>query len=82
MNLKLEAVDRISNWKQLIGFFSEIEYVVKVVTGKERGAGTDANVYITITGELGDTGERHLNESTNHRNKFESNQVSYSNRAS
>lgn len=38
------------------------------------GAGTDANVYINIYGEMGDTGERKLRKS-NHFNKFERGQV-------
>ncbi len=36
------------------------------------GAGTDANVYLTISGEYGDSGERQLKESNN-MNKFERN---------
>lgn len=32
-------------------------YEVSVVTGDVRGAGTNANVYITIYGEEGDTGK-------------------------
>lgn len=51
-----------------------MEYIVKVFTGDKRGGGTDANVFINITGELGDTGERQLQDS-NDRNKFERNQV-------
>lgn len=39
------------------------------------GAGTDANVYINIYGENGDTGERPLKKSNN-LNKFERGQVS------
>jgi len=53
---------------------SELEYVVKVFTGDKRGAGTDANIFVNISGEFGDTGERELKES-NHFNKFERNQV-------
>ncbi|XP_061134123.1 lipoxygenase homology domain-containing protein 1-like isoform X4 [Syngnathus typhle] len=34
-------------------------------------AGTDANVFLTIYGDLGDTGERKLSRSDNNRNKFE-----------
>ena len=51
-----------------------MEYLVKVFTGDKRGAGTDANVFINITGEMGDTGERHLQDSNN-TNKFERNKV-------
>lgn len=57
-------------------FISEIEYIVKVYTGDKTGAGTDANVFVNITGEFGDTGERHLNESNNV-NKFERNKVTF-----
>lgn len=39
------------------------------------GAGTDANIYINIYGENGDTGERPLKKSNNF-NKFECGQVS------
>lgn len=38
------------------------------------GAGTDANVYVTVYGEIGDTGERRLRKSNN-LNKFEKGQV-------
>ncbi|KAL0979113.1 hypothetical protein UPYG_G00180880 [Umbra pygmaea] len=52
----------------------ENAYEVCVFTGKMQGAGTDANVFINIYGEIGDTGERHLRTSGNI-NKFESGQV-------
>ncbi|XP_070707153.1 lipoxygenase homology domain-containing protein 1 [Pempheris klunzingeri] len=48
-------------------------YEVHVFTGTMWGAGTDANVYITIYGEIGDTGERRLRKSNN-LNKFEKSQ--------
>ncbi|XP_060092590.1 lipoxygenase homology domain-containing protein 1 [Heteronotia binoei] len=56
---------------------SELEanvYEVHVITGSVTGAGTDANVYVAIYGERGDTGERHLKRS-DHMNKFEKDQV-------
>ena len=56
---------------------SEIAYKVKVVTGDVWGAGTDANVFLNMYGEYGDTGERALKDSNNI-NKFERNQVKYS----
>lgn len=52
----------------------EVEYEVKVFTGDKRGAGTDANVFVNIYGENGDSGERELRKSDNI-NKFERNQV-------
>jgi len=48
-----------------------INYVVKVHTGKKMGASTDANVFIAIFGEQGDTGERPLIRSKTSSNKFE-----------
>ena len=53
---------------------TETDYTVKVFTGDVWGAGTDANVFLTVTGEYGDTGERALKDSDN-MNKFERNQV-------
>ena len=50
-------------------------YHVFVHTGDKRGAGTDANIFLNIFGELGDTGDRPLEESKSNRNKFERNQV-------
>lgn len=49
-------------------------YEVCVFTGDMMGAGTDANVYINIYGENGDSGERCLKNSDNI-NKFEGGQV-------
>lgn len=49
-------------------------YEVSVFTGDMLGAGTDANVFINIYGENGDTGERYLKNSGN-LNKFERGQV-------
>ena len=43
-------------------------YLVHTYTGDKRGAGTDANVVITIFGEDGDSGEKKLD---NARNNFE-----------
>ncbi|CAN9504554.1 unnamed protein product [Ophioblennius macclurei] len=46
-------------------------YSVSVTTGDMYGAGTDANVFLTIYGDLGDTGERKLSKSETNSNKFE-----------
>ncbi|KAK2819320.1 hypothetical protein Q5P01_024881 [Channa striata] len=46
-------------------------YKVTVTTGDMYGAGTDANVFLTIYGNLGDTGERKLSKSETNSNKFE-----------
>lgn len=53
-------------------------YKVTVRTGDMYGAGTDANVFLTIYGDLGDTGERKLAKSENNKNKFERGEVSTS----
>ena len=58
-------------------FFLVIPYEVSVYTGDKRGAGTDANVFLNIFGERGDTGERPLLKSANNFNKFERKNVSY-----
>lgn len=50
-------------------------YRVLVYTGDKFGAGTNANIFLNIFGELGDTGDRPLEESKNNKNKFERNQV-------
>uniref|UniRef100_A0AAV2IX71 PLAT domain-containing protein n=1 Tax=Knipowitschia caucasica TaxID=637954 RepID=A0AAV2IX71_KNICA len=46
-------------------------YTVSVITGDVYGAGTDANVFLTIYGDQGDTGERKLRKSETNSNKFE-----------
>ncbi|XP_067084534.1 lipoxygenase homology domain-containing protein 1 [Osmerus mordax] len=46
-------------------------YTVSVRTGDMYGGGTDANVFLTIYGDLGDTGERKLRKSETNGNKFE-----------
>ena len=55
--------------------FTEKNYTVNVYTGDQRGAGTDANVFLTVLGDLGDTGERKLHKSETNKNKFERAQV-------
>lgn len=56
-------------------FFTAHTYKVSVRTGEMYGAGTDANVFLTIYGDLGDTGERKLANSENNKNKFEKGEV-------
>lgn len=46
-----------------------VKYEVIVTTGYEPGAGTDANVFVTIFGANGDTGKRELKQKM--RNLFE-----------
>ena len=53
----------------------ENTYVIHVYTGDVMHAGTNANVLATIYGENGDSGERKLQKSEKHLDKFERNQV-------
>jgi hypothetical protein len=46
-------------------FTGAVLYRVMVKTGTIRGAGTDANVYLTLFGEKGDSGKRLLDNSSN-----------------
>ncbi len=61
--------------RPLVGL-DEVPYEVKVFTGDKNGAGTDSNVFVTIYGLTGDSGERELRKSDSV-NKFERNQVSF-----
>lgn len=45
--------------------YAVVRYVVSTHTGDKRGAGTDANVFVTIFGHEGDTGDRRLDNSKN-----------------
>jgi len=45
------------------------KYKVTVFTGSKRGSGTDANVCVTLFGDVGDSGERKLD--TKRKNDFE-----------
>lgn len=49
-------------------FPTDTKYKVTVYTGNKKGAGTDANVYIVLFGENGDSGQKNLDDS---RNNFE-----------
>ena len=53
---------------------SESKYKVSVYTGNKSGAGTDANVYITLFGENGDSGEKIID---NNKNNFERGEYVY-----
>ena len=50
-----------------------VMYQVDVTTGNRRGAGTDANVFIFIYGDKGDSGERFLDGSGNDFERGETN---------
>jgi lipoxygenase homology domain-containing protein 1 len=52
-------------------FLDSISYHLKIKTGDIRNAGTDANVYLKIFGEKGDSGKKKLKRSDTTTNKFE-----------
>lgn len=52
-----------------------VKYTVEVTTGDKKFAGTNANVFLNIFGEMGDTGDRALEKSETHKDKFERNQT-------
>ena len=54
-------------------FFTVTTYKVNVKTGDVLKAGTDANVFLVIFGENGDSGEIALKESVTFKDKFERN---------
>ena len=56
--------------------FTVRKYKIHIFTGDVKHAGTDANVFITIFGEYGDTGDRQLSKSETYSNKFERSNVS------
>lgn len=53
-------------------------YRVTVCTGELEGAGTDANVYLCLFGDVGDTGERLLYNCRNNTDLFVKGNVSSS----
>lgn len=60
-NGKRKVIEELSKEEHLVN------YSVAVHTSDIWGAGTDANVYMILYGEEGDTGERHLNNSLTNR---------------
>jgi lipoxygenase homology domain-containing protein 1 len=52
-----------------------VNYIAEVHTGDKTNSGTNADVFLNIFGEYGDTGNRWLRKSQTHRNKFERNNV-------
>lgn len=59
--------------KEVISSLASVKYQIVVYTGDVLGAGTDANVHITIYGANGDSGKRILKSSW--RDTFEQNQI-------
>uniref|UniRef100_A0A3Q3FXL6 PLAT domain-containing protein n=1 Tax=Labrus bergylta TaxID=56723 RepID=A0A3Q3FXL6_9LABR len=46
--------------RDLLGSMNPMDYIVSVFTADMKGSGTDADVFLNIFGENGDTGERRL----------------------
>lgn len=61
----------LNSVSEIISSSAAHTYKVSVMTGDVYGAGTDANVFLTIYGDQGDTGERKLRKSETNGNKFE-----------
>ena len=57
-------------------YLTVARYRVTVCTGELEGAGTDANVYLCLFGDVGDTGERLLYNCRNNTDLFEKGNVS------
>ncbi|XP_060561299.1 lipoxygenase homology domain-containing protein 1-like [Ruditapes philippinarum] len=66
-----ELIPTDEKGRPIKGGLEEVNYTVRVFTGDEFGAGTDANVFINLYGDVGDTGERQLKDSSTNTNKFE-----------
>ena len=55
----------------ILNCFLETQYTISVKTGDLRSCGTDANVFLKIFGELGNTEELALKDSSTNKDKFE-----------
>ena len=55
----------IDTLSYILIIISDTHYKISVYTGDKRGAGTDANVYIIMFGENGDSGDKFLDDSKN-----------------
>lgn len=70
------AINGVAEIVLLIYVSTVIKYRVTVCTGTVSGSGTDANVFVCLIGDQGDTGERVLYNCINTVNKFEKGNVS------
>ena len=52
-------------------FLSAIEYQLQVFTGKEKDSNTDADVFVTIYGNQGNTGRRKLHQNDDGEKPFD-----------
>ena len=58
-------------------YITVYQYKVSVYTGDDSKSGPNANVYLQVFGECGDTGYRKLITSKTHTDKFEQGNVSH-----
>lgn len=70
------AINCVAEIGLLIYVSTVIKYRVTVCTGTVSGSGTDANVFVCLIGDQGDTGDRILYNCINTVNKFEKGNVS------
>lgn len=70
------AINCVAAIVLLIYVSTVIKYRVTVCTGTVSGSGTDANVFVCLIGDQGDTGDRVLYNCINTVNKFEKGNVS------
>ena len=67
--LTFECFKSIESFASKVRNLVPVKYEIIVITGDVKGAGTDANVFLTIYGVNGDSGKRHLRQKF--RNLFE-----------
>lgn len=71
--LTFECTKTIESFVSKARSLVPIKYEIIVITGDQKGAGTDANVFITVYGTNGESGRRQLRQSF--RNLFERDQT-------
>lgn len=71
--LTFECTKAIESFASKARSLVPVKYEIIIITGDEKGAGTDANVFITIYGSNGDSGRRQLRQKF--RNLFEREQT-------
>lgn len=71
--LTFECTKTIESFASKARSLVPVKYEIIIITGDEKGAGTDANVFITIYGSNGDSGSRQLRQRL--RNLFERGQT-------
>ena len=59
----------------ILNYCSFLEYTIEVYTGKQKMAGTDANVFITLFGANGASKKIHLVDPSSNRKCFEKNSI-------